>query len=248
MHLVDEPRARAIIVDAARAKARPLGVCSVNVDHVHHVIHGSFDVPAGGGVRWLNLIDGVPIAHQVWRMTNVRSPRLAGSDIVPGILTDLAAAHLCLGVLGGSPSVAPALRERLRRDWPALRFAGQWSPTREALSDRGCCEAIASEAASAGVDALLVCLGKPRQERWIAEFGVRSGAGVLLAFGAVVDFLAGRVSRAPRWASATGAEWMWRLMLEPRRLSHRYLIEGPPAYVAVRRSYSSPRGHEPSTR
>ncbi|MCR2823910.1 WecB/TagA/CpsF family glycosyltransferase [Microbacterium sp. zg.Y909] len=247
VHLVDERQARSIIIDAARLKDAPLGVSSVNIDHIHHTLDGSYDVPSPG-LQWLNLIDGLPIAHQAWRMTGVRYPRLAGSDLASGVIDDSAAAHLCLGVLGGSPAAAPALRESLARDWPTLQFGGHWSPTRETLSDRGACEGLAAEAASAGVDVLLVCLGKPRQERWIAEYGALTGAGVLLAFGAVVDFLGGRVSRAPRWVSATGMEWMWRLMLEPRRLAHRYLIEGPPAYVAVRRSDSSPRGHGPSTR
>jgi GT2 family glycosyltransferase len=57
---------------------------------------------------------------------------------------------------------------------------------------------------------------------------------VLLAFGAVVDFLAGRIRRAPVWVSAHGLEWAWRLMLEPKRLARRYLVDGPGAYLTLR--------------
>ena len=87
----------------------------------------------------------------------------------------------------------------------------------------------------AGVDILVVGLGKPLQENWINRHGSQTGAQVLLAFGAVVDFLAGRIRRAPEPIVQAGAEWAWRLMLEPRRLGRRYLIDGPPALVRLRR-------------
>jgi N-acetylglucosaminyldiphosphoundecaprenol N-acetyl-beta-D-mannosaminyltransferase len=83
------------------------------------------------------------------------------------------------------------------------------------------------------VTILVVCLGKPRQEEWIAEHGYASGAKVCLAFGAAVDFLAGRVSRAPQWMANYGFEWAWGLVREPRRLDRRYLLQGPKAYLAV---------------
>ncbi|MCR2793570.1 WecB/TagA/CpsF family glycosyltransferase [Microbacterium sp. zg.Y625] len=248
VHLVDDRQARRLIMDATHAPdLPPLAVCSINLDHVHHFARATDDFGPDAPVRWLNLIDGAPIARQAERLTGIAYPRLAGSDLIGGILTDAAAAGLSVGVLGGSSEVTRALREALAAGWPGARFGGHWTPSREALSDRAGCAAVAGEIRGQGVDILLVCLGKPRQERWIAQNGPQTGATALLAFGAVVDFLAGRVSRAPRWVSRAGVEWMWRLMLEPRRLARRYLVQGPPAYVAVRRSHSSPRGHEPST-
>jgi exopolysaccharide biosynthesis WecB/TagA/CpsF family protein len=95
---------------------------------------------------------------------------------------------------------------------------------------------MTEQIAGAEVTILIVCLGKPRQEEWIAEHGYASGAKVCLAFGAVVDFLAGRISRAPQWMANHGLEWAWRLLREPRRLSRRYLIQGPKAYLAVQRN------------
>ena len=61
-----------------------------------------------------------------------------------------------------------------------------------------------------------------------------SGARVLLAFGAAADFLAGEVSRAPRWVQRAGAEWLYRLVKEPRRLGRRYCVQGPPAMWRLR--------------
>ncbi|MBZ4486914.1 WecB/TagA/CpsF family glycosyltransferase [Microbacterium sp. cx-55] len=237
VHLTDAAGAREAIADAARSRtSSPLAVASVNLDHIHHLpsLHG--DAPVASATRWMNLIDGAPIARQALRMTGTPWPRLAGSDLITGILTDAQASGSRVAVLGGSDEIRGALTRRFTTDWPTMTFVGHWTPTRDALSSRESSLALAAEIRAAGVDIIIVCLGKPRQEKWINDYAEATGAGVLLAFGAVVDFLAGRVSRAPHWVSAAGFEWMWRLVLEPRRLARRYLIEGPPAYLAVRRS------------
>ncbi len=242
VHLTDERAARVMIARASHESARrPLAVCSINLDHVHHFEHAEDDFGPDAPVRWLNLIDGAPIAKQVQRMTTRSYPRLAGSDIIQGVLTDASASGLAVAVVGGSAEVTEALRGRLAEAYPGVRFAGHWTPPREALPSRDECLRLCGELRTAQADIVLVCLGKPRQERWIAQYGPDTGARVLLAFGAVVDFLAGKVSRAPGWVSRAGAEWMWRLMLEPRRLARRYLIEGPPAYRAVRASGNRPQ-------
>ncbi len=248
VHLVDEPRARQVIAQAMReTDAAPLGVCSVNLDHVHHFATAGDALVSDERVRWMNLIDGAPIAAQARKMTGIAYPRLAGSDIISGILDDLSSAGSSLAVVGGSDAVTAPLRQRLAAQWPGLRFAGHFTPSREELASPAKNRDLCARLREARADAILVCLGKPRQERWIADYGSESGARALLAFGAVVDFLAGKVSRAPRWVSDAHAEWMWRLMLEPRRLARRYLIEGPPAYFAVRASGSDPGGRRAAT-
>jgi N-acetylglucosaminyldiphosphoundecaprenol N-acetyl-beta-D-mannosaminyltransferase len=244
VHLVDRAQALKIIADAARLPhPTPLAVASINLDHVHHFGRGAHrlgaDPAAATAVRWLSLVDGAPIARQATRFVGDAIPRLAGSDLIGPILDDAAAQHLSIAILGGDAALTDVLTERLAEGWPELRFAGHWSPTRDELAEQS--PEIAAGIKAAGADIVVVCLGKPRQEDWIDAYGAATGAGVLLAFGAVVDFIAGRVSRAPRWVSSAGFEWMWRLMLEPRRLARRYLIEGPPAYVAVRRSRTPQR-------
>ncbi len=96
------------------------------------------------------------------------------------------------------------------------------------------------------MNVLVVCLGKPRQEHWIEQYGPLTGAQVLLAFGAVVDFLSGRIRRAPRWVADHGFEWAWRLGLEPRRLARRYLVRGPVEYLALRRTPTTLPGDAPA--
>jgi exopolysaccharide biosynthesis WecB/TagA/CpsF family protein len=243
VHLAEESVAQAIIADAAaHVPPRPLGVASINLDHVHHfgdsrrAARGDDPFVESGRVEWLNLIDGKPIATQAARVTGRVHPKLSGSDLIAGVLDLAAERGQSVGVLGGMPDVEAPLRDRFERQWPTIRFAGHWTPDRALLASPLLSEALAHDIRAAQVDILLVCLGKPRQEVWIDEYGAQTGAGALLAFGAVVDFLAGRVARAPGWASRAGLEWAWRLLREPRRLARRYLIQGPPAYAAVRRS------------
>jgi exopolysaccharide biosynthesis WecB/TagA/CpsF family protein len=196
----------------------------------------------------LALVGALAIAGPVIRSVLGAVQTLLGLTVVlsaVSALRDPVAASASLitnatGVSGAAP-VAALVRSVSVTAWPAITVVGHWTPTRDALSSHVSSLALAAEMRAVGVDIVIVCLGKPRQEKWIDDFGAATGAGVLLAFGAVVDFLAGRVSRAPRWVCAAGFEWMWRLMLEPRRLARRYLIEGPPAYMAVRRSSSPDR-------
>lgn len=221
----------------------PLAVVSVNLDHVHHFGSGSGANPLGhssdrnstAGIEWLNLIDGAPLAAEAKRLTGRSWPRLAGSDLIEPILDLAEKLGVSVGFLGGSTDTQTLLKSKLESERPQLQMAGLWAPSREEISDPVRSSALASEIAATGVGVLVVCLGKPRQEQWISEFGARSGARVLLAFGAVIDFLAERVHRAPRFIADHGLEWMWRLTREPKRLARRYLVQGPPAYLALRR-------------
>lgn len=239
VHLVSEHDALSIIVERWRhPEWLPLGVASINLDHVHHfgTTGASRDLRKSGRVEWLDLIDGAPIATAARRVTGTSWPRLAGSDLIGPILDQAEQDGIRIGFLGGSDDTRRLLLETLARDRPGLFVAGAWSPTRHQITDEDAARALADEVRTVGVGLLVVGLGKPRQEVWIDRHGAETGAQVLLAFGAVVDFLAGRVSRAPRWIARAGFEWAWRLALEPRRLARRYLGQGPAAYLASRRA------------
>lgn len=224
-----------------RIEGRPLGVASVNLDHIHHfgdvapagqALHDGDDAP----VEWLNLVDGAPLATAARRITHRDWPRLAGSDLIDPVLGRAEDARSTVGFVGGSALTHERLVRRLALTHPALRLTGCWAPDRAELGDDDACKALADDVSAHRVDVLVVCLGKPRQEHWIERYGPQTGSRVLLAFGAVVDFLAGRIERAPRWVADHGMEWAWRFAREPRRLAHRYLVDGPPAYLALRRS------------
>ncbi|CAM3725210.1 WecB/TagA/CpsF family glycosyltransferase [Tsukamurella ocularis] len=213
---------------------RPLGVCSVNVDHLHHFGPGGRRL--GGDVEWLSVADGAPIARRGAVLARCEWPRVTGADLLPQVIA-LAVEHgWRVGFFGGMPEMHDRLRSVLREKFPTLVVAGFWAPERAELDDPDAAERIVAEVRAAAPTVLIVGLGKPRQEAWIDEAGPRTGAAVLLPFGAAADFMAGTVVRAPeRWQRA-GVEWLYRLLQEPRRLARRYLIQGPPALLRLRRA------------
>lgn len=222
------------------ATGPPLAVVSVNLDHVHHFgtggrWHGVIEqAEARGDLAWLSLLDGAPLVARAEAVTRRTWPRLAGSDLADPVLDGAAARGLSVGFLGGSAATHERLRAVLAESRPTLRVSGTWAPSRAVVSDPVASRALAEEIRASRTDLLVVGLGKPRQELWVAEHGHLTGAHRLLAFGAVVDFLAGEVSRAPRWMADHGLEWSYRLAREPRRLARRYLVDGPVALARLR--------------
>jgi len=151
---------------------------------------------------------------------------LNGSDLMPRVL-DLAAAHGWRTFLvGGRPGVAASAAEVMRRARPTLVICG----TRDGHFPDDESEAVAAEIDGARTDLLLVGMGNPKQELWLARWLSATGASVGFGVGALFDFQAGRVRRAPAWMNRAGVEWAYRLAKEPRRLSRRYLL-GNPAFL-----------------
>jgi N-acetylglucosaminyldiphosphoundecaprenol N-acetyl-beta-D-mannosaminyltransferase len=93
-------------------------------------------------------------------------------------------------------------------------------------------------------------MGTPKQELWIDRYAHRLDADVLWSVGALFDYLAGRVPRAPRWLADNGLEWIFRLAIEPHRMWRRYLL-GNPAFLArvlseARRERAADNGTAPA--
>ena len=85
------------------------------------------------------------------------------------------------------------------------------------------------ELATAHCPALIVLgMGMPRQEEVAAALrSALSFPCLIICGGAIIDFMGGRTPRAPLWMRRVGMEWMFRLVLEPTRLFHRYVIGNP---------------------
>ncbi|MDH5536877.1 MAG: WecB/TagA/CpsF family glycosyltransferase, partial [Betaproteobacteria bacterium] len=130
---------------------------------------------------------------------------------------------LSLYLLGARPGVAAAVAENARKRVPQLAIAGHrdgyWAEQDE--------QSVVSAIRASGADILLVAMGAPRQELWIAKNAPRLGVKVALGVGGLFDFYAGRVARAPLWLRELGLEWTYRLLQEPRRMWRRYVIGNP---------------------
>jgi N-acetylglucosaminyldiphosphoundecaprenol N-acetyl-beta-D-mannosaminyltransferase len=179
------------------------------------------DLRAINAAAALVLADGMPL---VWASRRLGTPvpeRVAGADLIFG-LADLAARRgYGVFLLGGAPGVAEAAARNLEARAPGLRVVGAHAPPFGELSDAETAELVARVRA-ARPDLLLVALGQPKGERWIARHHRALGVPVSIQVGAALDFAAGRARRAPIWLQRAGLEWAYRLAREPARLGGRY--------------------------
>lgn len=231
--LATEDEVLRAISDAMAGQGPALVIESANLDHLHHFPTGSHERPQDGPLRWLTLMDGAPLVLTAKAMTGVSWPRLTGADMLPDLMAMAEREGRTVGFFGGMPEVHRKLAAAIETRWPAVQVAGYWAPERSDLSDPAASARLAQELADAGVDMLVVGLGKPRQEAWISSYGAATGARVLLAFGASADFIAGVTKRAPQWVQKSHLEWAFRLCQEPRRLAKRYLVQGPVALTKL---------------
>ena len=132
-------------------------------------------------------------------------------------------------LLGGRPEVVATALQRLQHQYEGLALAGHHGYLFEAAGN----EAAALEAISAfQPHLLLVGMGMPLQEAWIASQRANLGIPVMMSVGALIDHLGGGAVRGPRWLTDHGFEWLCRLWYEPQRLWRRYLL-GNPAFLLL---------------
>jgi N-acetylglucosaminyldiphosphoundecaprenol N-acetyl-beta-D-mannosaminyltransferase len=124
--------------------------------------------------------------------------------------------------LGGAAGVGQRAAERIEATWPGIEVVGVASPPIGFERDPQQNAELVADINTREPDLLLVGLGAPKQELWIHQHHRELTPCMALCIGATIDFLAGERSRAPRWMRRVGLEWLFRILLEPRRLGGRY--------------------------
>lgn len=172
----------------------------------------------------IRVIDGAPLAWIGSLRTNRTITRVPGVDVFLSVLEAAEHRGLPIAIIGGSPAVLEAAVNNAVGMHPELDIFLSVSPTHDELQDATYLNALAANLATRQQKVVALCLGSPKQEVVYEALRSMSGPGAYLGVGAAVDFLAGQVPRAPRWIQAAGAEWLFRLAIEPRRLWRRYLV------------------------
>ena len=168
--------------------------------------------------------DGTPL---VWASRLLRRPlpeRVAGSDLVPSLF-QLAASRpepFRVFLLGAAPGVAQRAAKQIEHRWNNVVVAGTLSPPVGFEHDADEIGRIIAAISESQPDLLVIGLGAPKQELWIAQHHTQLAAKVAICAGATIDFLAGEKQRSPVWMRRAGLEWLHRLVTEPRRLAMRY--------------------------
>lgn len=203
-------------------------VFTPNVDHVvlaqHDVrLRAAYDAVS------LSLVDGTPV---LWASRLLGTPvpeKVSGSDLVAPLLGRAAAKGWRVYFLGGDPGVAERAKAEILRQLPTLQIVGIDSPRIQVDNVE---PEIIARVRAARPDIVLVALGAPKQEIFSHEQREALKPAVLLGVGASLDFIAGTKTRAPRWMSQAGLEWLYRMAQEPKRLASRYLLRDP-EFVAI---------------
>jgi len=163
----------------------------------------------GSGMRIAGRIRGFEVPDNV-----------NGTDMFPLIC----AKPYRIYMLGAAPGVAEKAMENAKKLFPVAQFVGAYPGFfADGEEERAAIEKISA----LDPDILLVAMGVPAQEKWIDRHRTELRCGVALAVGGLLDFVSGRIPRAPMWMRKCGIEWMFRLYQEPLRLFRRYVIGNP---------------------
>jgi N-acetylglucosaminyldiphosphoundecaprenol N-acetyl-beta-D-mannosaminyltransferase len=232
-------RALDAIEDLAQS-APPVMVVHVNVHTLNLAVA---DDSYGELIRSADLVlnDGKGIMLGA-RLLRTRFPADLNGNFFTPLLLELAGRRgWPVYLLGAKPGVAERAAEIVAGRIPGLTVAG----ARDGYFAAGEEEEVAANIRASGAKVVLVGLGNPRQERWLARWLGSTGALVGSGVGAFFDFQTGEVARAPDWMNRMGLEWVHRLAKEPRRMWHRYLVGNPRFLWRVAREKRASRAPSP---
>lgn len=176
----------------------------------------------------MTVADGMPLIWASIVQGNRLPQRVAGSNLITSLCTACARDGRSVFLLGGDPGTAVAAADVLQRRCPGLPVAGTFFPEFGFERDAAQLQAMRVALESAQPDVVFVALGSPKQEVLIGQLRDAFPATWWIGVGISFSFLAGRVSRAPRWMQQSGLEWLHRLCQDPQRLAKRYLVVGIP--------------------
>ena len=221
-------------IDVAVGARRSLCVAYCNA----HTAKLAFDDPNYAAIlrKMLVLNDGLGIDLAARALGHGAFPaNLNGTDFVPAYL-GASARPLRIFLLGAKAEVLARAAATITARFPQHAVVG----TRDGYFSEAEHSAIGVAIAASDADVVLCAMGNPRQEQMMSALAAANVAPALIGVGALFDFLADAVPRAPMWVRRLRMEFVYRLMQEPRRLGRRYTIEVVAFLFAIARLRFTP--------
>lgn len=128
-------------------------------------------------------------------------------------------------LFGGKEEVLKKATDNIRKRVPQLQIVDSYSPPFGFEKNEVQLNEANERIKRSGADILIVFLGCPKQEKYIATYKEKYQIPISITMGGCVDFIAGGVKRAPKWMQDIGLEWFFRFLQEPKRMFRRYFID-----------------------
>ncbi|GIU36912.1 WecB/TagA/CpsF family glycosyltransferase [Shewanella schlegeliana] len=171
--------------------------------------------------------DGIGVRLACLSKAKALQDNLNGTDMFPRLCKLAAANNLSIYLLGGRSGVAKAAANNMQQRYPKLNIAGCHSGYFNSESNSDDNQRVIDTINQSNADILLVAMGAPKQELWLAANKQQLTCSIGIGVGGLFDFYANRIKRAPLWLRQIGFEWSYRLLQEPKRMWKRYIIGNP---------------------
>jgi N-acetylglucosaminyldiphosphoundecaprenol N-acetyl-beta-D-mannosaminyltransferase len=171
------------------------------------------------------LLDGIGIVLG-YKLFNKKVKKIAGADLFHYEMKRLQKINGSCFFLGSSEATLLKISEKISFEFPAVSVQS-YSPPYKPVFTAEDNEAMILAVNSFQPDVLFIGMTAPKQEKWAYEHFNSLQAKHVCCIGAVFDFYAGTVNRPPKWMINMGLEWLGRLIKEPKRMWHRYLVSSP---------------------
>jgi len=196
------------IADSGEAKA----VYTPNSEIIMHAYRNS-DMRDILNDASLLTADGIGVVYASRLLNNPIAERCAGYDVACTLLEKMSEAGNKVYLFGSKPGVAEEAAERMQRKYPGLIISGCADGYFDSEKEKKIIEDINIKRP----DVVFVCLGAPKQEKWIHAHRKELICKVCMGLGGSLDVFAQKVERAPEFYQKHGLEWLYRLMKEPKR-------------------------------
>ena len=172
------------------------------------------DSEAMEAVRKADIViaDGIGVVYGAKILGTPLKGRVPGVEFAQNLMGRMAETGKSLYLLGAKPGIAELAAEKLVARYPGLKIAG----THDGYFKEDA--PVLEEIRKSGADVVFVCLGAPKQEKWMLRNGGDTGAHLLVGLGGCLDVFSGTVQRAPETFQKLGLEWLYRLLKNPSRI------------------------------
>ena len=160
----------------------------------------------------LTVADGIGVIYGARMLKTPLKQKIPGIDLTSRLFSRMAGEGKSVFLLGARPGVAEQAAQNLAEQYPGLLIAG----THDGYFKEDA--PVIEKVNAASPDLLLVCLGAPKQEKWMHEHAAKLAAGLMIGAGGSLDVFAGTAERAPEGWQKAGLEWLYRLIKEPKRI------------------------------